>query len=147
MDYLYWLFGDVERVHASTCNISSLKTDINDDFANITLEFKSGIIGQVHLDYIQRPPVHTLTVLGENGRAKWDYYADTLHWEFVNGDIHTEQSPVGFDRNTMFINEIKHFLECIEQRKPTCIPLDDGIAVLDIAIRAKQNALEGIKHA
>lgn len=143
LDYLYWLFGKVKRVHASICSISSLQTDAEDDLAEITLEFTSGVVGQVHLDYIQRPPVHTLMVWGDNGRVKWDYYAGTLCWETVDGSIQVEEVPDGFERNTMFIDEMRHFLECIEQRKPTQIPLEEGIAVLEIALRAKQDALEG----
>ncbi|MBU2456285.1 MAG: gfo/Idh/MocA family oxidoreductase, partial [Proteobacteria bacterium] len=141
LDYLYWLFGEVKRIHASMRSISSLQTDTDDDLAEITLEFTSGVIGQVHLDYIQRPPIHTLMVWGDNGRVKWDYHAGTLCWETVDGSIQVEEVPDGFERNTMFIDEMRHFLECVEQHKPTQIPLEDGIAVLEIALRAKQGVL------
>jgi predicted dehydrogenase len=146
LDYLYWLFDGVKRVHASISSIASLQTDVEDDLAEITLEFTSGVVAQVHLDYIQRPPVHTLTVWGENGRVKWDYYAGTLRWEFVDGHTHVEQVPAGFERNTMFIDELRHFLECVEQNKSTRVPLEDGIEVLKIAIWAKQNASGRSQH-
>lgn len=146
IDYLYWLFGDVDRVHATIQKIKSLETDVDDDIAVITLEFKSGVVGQIHLDYIQSPPVHTLVVWGDNGRVSCDYSAGTLQWESVDGCILTEETPKGFERNTMFIDEIQHFLECVDQRKLTRIPLDDGIAVLEIALHARQDALEGIRY-
>lgn len=142
LDYLYWLFGDVKRVHASMCSIKSLQTETEDDLAEITLEFSSGVIGQVHLDYIQRPPVHTLAVYGDNGRVKWDYYTGTLVWESIDGDIHIDKVPDDFNRNIMFIDEMQHFIECVEQQKPTCVPLEEGIAVLKIAQHAKQDGVE-----
>lgn len=144
LDYLCWIFGEVDRVHATTARIPSLGTDVDDDLAEITLEFKSGVVGQVHLDYIQRPPVHTLTVWGDNGQAKWDFHAGTLEWKSVDGKVDIEKVQDGFSRNTMFIDEMRHFLECIEHQKSTRISLNDGIAALKIAMQAKQNAFRKI---
>lgn len=142
LDYLYWLFGEVNRVHASACNIASLQTDIEDDLAELTLEFESGMVGQVHLDYLQRPPTHTLTVWGEDGRADLDYLAGNLRWMSFDGQVQVERVPEGFERNTMFVNEIQHFMECVERRVPTMATLTEGISVLEIALRAKRDALE-----
>lgn len=144
LDYLYWLFGEVKKVRASMRSIPSLQTETGDDLAEITLEFKSGVIGQVHLDYIQSPPVHILTVLGDQGRATLLFEAGTLRWEGRDGSSQLESAPDGFERNTMFENEMRHFLECIKRRTPACVPLEDGIAALEIAVRAKRDALEGI---
>jgi predicted dehydrogenase len=141
LDYLYWLFGAARQVHASARKIDCLETSVGDDLAEITIEFCSGVVGQVHLDYIQRPPVHTLTIIGDKGRVEWDCHPGTLRWTNAVGETETETEPAGFERNTMFIDEMKHFLECIEGLKPTRIPLGDGIAVLDLALRAKASAL------
>ena len=140
LDYLYWLFGSVKNVHASMRQVASLHTDTDDDLAEITLEFASGVVGQVHLDYIQRPPVHTLAVWGDAGRATLDYHAGTLHWESGDGDSQVEQAPAGFERNTLFVDELQHFLACVERGQATRIPLKEGIAVLEIALQAKQDA-------
>lgn len=165
LDYLYWLFGAAERVQASTRAIPSLQTPAGEDWAEITIEFGSGVVGQVHLDYLQRPAVHRLTVWGDRGRAEWDYHAGTLRWELLpaadRGDAQgdgltdgnsnggssalepvteVEHVPAGFDRNAMFLDEMRHFLQCVENRQPTAIPLSDGIAVLEMALAAKRSA-------
>lgn len=142
LDYLYWLFGPVTRTHASTVRIPSLKTNTEDDLAEITLEFHSGIIGQVHLDYWQQPPVHTLRVWGERGSAQLDFLSGILKWEFHEGRRESESVPSGYDRNSMFLDEMKHFFGCVERRESSSIPLNDGIAVLEIALSAKQDALQ-----
>lgn len=144
VDYLYWLFGEVEKVRASIRSIPSLQTHTDDDLADITLEFKSGVIGQVHLDYIQSPPVHSLTVLGDKGRATLLYHAGTLEWETKDGSSQLECAPDGFERNMMFMDEMRHFLDCVQQNKPTLVPLDDGIATLKIAVQAKSDPMTGI---
>lgn len=140
IDYLYWLFGPVRTVQASASRVESLQTDVDDDMADITLHFASGVVGQVRLDYVQRPPCHTLTVTGEKGRAHMDFLAGQLCWELSDGTVQIVTPPTSFERNTMFIDEVKHFLDCVEQRKPTLIPLDDGIQVLGIALKAKDDA-------
>jgi predicted dehydrogenase len=141
LDYLYWLFGPVARVQAAIRSVPGLQTAAADDWAEITLQFSSGVIGQVHLDYVQKPPVHTLSVWGDQGRAVWNYHAGTLTWQSPDGQTEVENVPPGFERNTMFLDEMKHFLGAVAQRRASDIPLEDGIAVLDIALQAKQAAL------
>ena len=141
-------------------SIASLQTPAGEDWAEITIDFRSGVVGQVHLDYLQCPAVHRLTVWGERGRVEWDYHAGTLRWETVaatdtknasaidaNPTVTIEHVPAGFERNTMFLDEMRHFLTCVESRKTPDIPLADGIAVLELALAAKQSAGEMARHA
>lgn len=140
LDYMLWLFGPADEVHASIRSVPSLKTAAGDDWAEITLRLAGGVIGQVHLDYVQKPPVHRLVVWGDRGRATWDYHAGTLSWEAVDGGMQIERVPEGFERNAMFVAEMRHFLAAVEHRRASDIPLEEGIAVLDVALRAKSCA-------
>lgn len=140
LDYLYWLFGPVSDIQAQIRSVPSLQTSAGDDWAEIMLTFQSAVIAQVHLDYVQKPPVHTLSVWGDRGRALWNFHAGTLTWQAMDGAAETEQVPGSFERNTLFVDEIRHFLSAIDCGQPSDIPLDDGIAVLEIALRAKQLA-------
>jgi predicted dehydrogenase len=142
LDYLYWLFGPVGRLHASTRAVESLGTQAGEDCAEIIAEFVSGPLARVHLDYFQRPPKHTLTVAGDAGSATIDFHAQTLTWQLIDGSTTVDTAPADFERNTMFVDEMRHFLTAVEQRAQTDIPLADGVAVLDIALRAKTSAQE-----
>lgn len=140
LDYMYWLFGAVDDVQASIRSVPSLETQSPDDWAEITLRFASGLVGQVHLDYVQKPPVHRLWVWGERGRATWDFHAGTLEWLANDGSSQLETVADDFDRNTMFLDELRDFLDAVQQGRQSAIPLEQGIDVLDIALRAKQSA-------
>ena len=140
LDYLYWLFGSVRKVHASFSQIDHLNTNVEDDLAEIILNFNSGIIGQIHLDYIQKPPVHQLSVLGDLGRANLDFIKGHLEWVYHDGSSDHEQVPGTFDRNTMFTDELKYFMYAVENNKQTDISLSEGIDVLELALKAKQYA-------
>lgn len=137
LDYLYWMFGPVSGVQAAVRRVPSLQTSAGDDWAEITLQFAGGPLAQVHLDYVQKPAVHRLVVWGDEGRAVWDYHAGTLRWQFPNGSEQTERVPDGFERNHMFVDELRHFADCVAAGRDSDIPLHDGIAVLDIALRAR----------
>jgi predicted dehydrogenase len=140
LDYLYWLFGPVSSVQSSIRSVPSLQTAAGDDWAEITLEFASGPIAHVHLDYVQKPPVHRLCVWGDRGRVTLDFCAGTLLWEAIDGNTQTERVPEGFERNQMFIDEMRHFLDAARAAGPSCIPLEEGIEVLDIALKARHPA-------
>jgi predicted dehydrogenase len=133
LDYLYWFFGPVSQTKAMRTKVASLRTDAEDDYAEIILRHCSGTMSQVHLDYLQKPPVHMLVVLGEQGRVRWDYHAGSLVWVDKAGTVSRETVPQGFDRNDLFLEEMRHFLECVEDCRNTRIPLEDGIEVLKIA--------------
>jgi predicted dehydrogenase len=149
LDYLYWLFGRVERVQAATRAVPALDTPAGEDWAEITLTFSSGVIAQVHLDYLQRSPAHRLCVWGERGAVTLDFQTNVFRWQ-VHGDKNVGvevAAPAGFERNTMFIDEMRHFLECVADRKKPCIPLEDGVEVLKVALNAKQSARGEPVHA
>jgi predicted dehydrogenase len=149
LDYLYWLFGGVDRVQAATRPVPALETQAGEDWAEITLTFASGVIAQVHLDYLQRPPVHRLRVWGELGSAALDFQEGILKSQIndINDDVSEMKVSAGFDRNTIFVDEMRHFLDCVATRQSSAIPLHDGIEVLKTALDAKQAARGEPAHA
>lgn len=141
-DYLRWLLGEVTAVSAMMGTQSGLQLNV-EDTACVTLRFKSGALGQVYLDYAQRPPSHTLHIVGQAGRITWDaadndahcYRAEAEGWEvFSPGDA--------FERNTMFLEEMRHFLDCLEGKEQPCCTLHDGVRALEIVLAAKQSSVE-----
>jgi predicted dehydrogenase len=138
-DYLRWLVGDIVEVSA---RLGYDGLDIEaEDTADVQLAFRSGVMGTVHLDYIQRPSEHQVTFVGRNGTLHWDnkdgavrlFRADRGEWETIG-------VPKGFERNTMFLDETQHFLACLAGTEVPVCTLDDGIRVLEIALAAKRSA-------
>ena len=140
IDYLSWLFGNVVEVQGSCRKVASLSTGVPDDWADLDLHFKSGVVGRVHLDYIQKPPVHELWVWGDRGRAHLDYHAGTLSWVMPDEKTQQVHAERDFARNDMFIEEMRHFLDALASRRATDIPLEDGVAALNIVARARRDA-------
>ena len=143
LDYLRWLLGEVGAVWAETGRLSDLNINV-EDVADITLRFRSGAIGTVHLDYVQRPPSHWLQLIGQKGTIRWDSDDSTVRcYRTEKGAWAKTPLPQEFNRNSMFLDELRHFLDCIGRRAEPLVTLEDGIQALRIALAAKQSAAEG----
>jgi predicted dehydrogenase len=51
--------------------------------------------------------------------------------------------PDGFERNDLFLGEMSHFLAVARGAVQPACTLDDGIAVLQLALAIHQSALSG----
>ena len=142
-DYLRWLIGEVHTVSAMMAQAGGLDIEV-EDTANVMLRFSNGALGTVHLDYVQRPPTHTLQITGQSGRILWDDEDGAVHWYQTDSETwETEEMSADFERNTLFIGEVKHFLSCIENGTEPCVNLADGIAAQKIVLAAKESNREG----
>jgi predicted dehydrogenase len=141
IDYLRWLLGEVVRVNAMTARLSGLEIDV-EDTAIVQLEFESGAIVSVSLDYVQRPSQHQFTVVGREGVIRWDNKSGLAVLD-RNGHRSEAPVPAQFERNDLFVAELDHFFHCVARKdKPAC-SLEDGQRTLQICVAAKQSARFG----
>lgn len=139
IDSLYWLLGMPEKILAVGGKITPLQGDA-EDMAKSLWSFAGGAIASVHVDYWQRPHRRVFHLLGTEGSLLWDYEAKvlTLHPHAKGGEAQTWNDPQGFERNTMFVEEIQNFITAIEKGTPPAIPLEEGIDVLKICLDIKR---------
>jgi predicted dehydrogenase len=140
LDYLRWFFGEAVVAWAELGRISELEIDV-EDVAELYLHFDSGVQGSLHLDYFQRPPSHYLEIAGSAGTIRWDNREGGVH-RFRSGDDRWEYlpPPQGFERNSMFLDELRHFLDvCRGVSRPVCT-LEDGIRSMQLIAAAKNIA-------
>ena len=142
LDYVRWLVGEVKTVSAQVGHLSNLEIDV-EDTAEIIMQFRSGVIGSVHLDMLQRPATRTCRIIGTEGTLTWDgmshrarlFSAVRNAWS----DLHPAKTV---DRNEMYIAELRHFLDCVRGNDVPIVSGDDGRRVLEIALAAKQSSRE-----
>jgi predicted dehydrogenase len=143
LDYLPWLVGKVESAWGLTAKLSDLEVDV-EDTAEIGLRFDSGALGNLHLDFNQQPPVHRFEIIGTKGSLKWDlsdgatriYRASpeslatsTGMGIKAGGEWETYPLPENWERNVMFMEQMKHFVAVVRgEVQPTCT-LEDGMRV------------------
>lgn len=130
LDYLPWLLGEkVESVFGCTAKLSDLEIDV-EDTAKIALCFAGGALASLHLDFNQQPPEHHFTIVGTNGTIKWNL-ADGAVKMYQPEKKDWAQYPLStsWERNVMFMEQIKHFADVVKGNvNPSCT-LEDGLRV------------------
>lgn len=139
-DYLRWFFGEVESITAICRTSGELDLDV-EDTAEVLLEMQRDMLGSVHLDYLQRPARHDLEIIGTEGTLAWDNQSGSVRqWTTTGEAWDTHPAPEGFERNDLFMEEMRHFLAVIRGESAPVCTLEDGIAVLNIILAAKESA-------
>ena len=140
IDYMYWLFQEVENVISMSGKLSDL--DITaEDYVSSLLKFKNKIIGELHMDYFQRPDFRSCKIRGTKGEIYWNsdnnsvniYRMDKKRWK-------TELEVKNYQRNFSYAEQLKHFLKCVKQRKETINDIEQGIDTLKIALAMKKSS-------
>ncbi len=140
IDYLPWLAGPIEALWAFAGTLGGLGIGV-DDTAEIGLRFTGSAIGSIHLNMIQQPPGHRWEIVGTDGTLTWDnatgllrlYRPEKKDWV----DFHV---PEGFERNVMFLEEMRHFIAVARgEVEPNCT-LEDGQRALQLALAAIESA-------
>jgi predicted dehydrogenase len=145
LDYLYSLFGLPRRVFALGGHWSSLEIDV-EDVASVLLECQVGgkpVAVHLHQDYVQRPPSRQCEVICDQGKAIADFAALRVTAYDSTGESLESQDFSGFDRNILFMEQTRHFLECVEQRRQPVVNLRDGVQSLRMALAAKESIATG----
>jgi predicted dehydrogenase len=142
LDYALWLMGEVKAVSAQADRVGDLEMDV-EDLAEITLRFKSGAIGNVHVDMLQRSVTRTCRLIGIDGTLIWDAISNQVRLFEAKTNAWIDLHPaVTIDRNAMYVAELKHFFECVAHQTRPLISGEDGLRVLQIALAAKQSVSE-----
>lgn len=144
-DYIQWLFGFPTKIFASGGHLSSLEIDV-EDVASITMEcHKDGQLIPVHLhqDYLQRPPSRTCKVIGDRGKVELDFLGLTVSHYDEEGKVLSSINFPYFQRNQLFIDELNHFLACIETGSSPTVTLRGGALSLQMALAAKESMHTG----
>jgi predicted dehydrogenase len=143
LDLVYWMLGPVADVNAMVSHDPRLEIE-TEAVAQIGLKMHSGALAQVHLDYVRPVYGRELEVVCEHGVVSWHYGQGTVTLERPGQPAEVvHRIPAGFERNTMFLEHMGHFLKRVAQpSEPPASSLPDAAHVLRVAIAAHQSAHE-----
>ena len=101
----------------------------------------SGARSEIHLDYVQRTYERGCQIVGELGSAFWDFNARTVRWyNAANKEWSVFSQPAAWEINQMYVDEMKHFLDCLADGRATALPIPEAAAVMRIVFAAKASA-------
>jgi predicted dehydrogenase len=125
LDLLGWLIGPATTVKAVGGRLGAAEIDVEDTVAAALMLDHRGraVPAAVSLSFVQQPPARRFVVNGSLGRMTMEVPKLRLTVEDAAGRAEVEQLP-DFDRNELFIAELRHFLDCIAEGSPPLTSLD-----------------------
>lgn len=112
IDLVNWLVGaEVVDFKVFKGQPSRLEVEV-DAGADILIKYSTGVFGHVHLNYFEQVPSRYLRMVFDKGSIHFDYYRSELKVETKEEqEIYKLKK---FDRNQLFIDQLKDFLSKIE---------------------------------
>jgi predicted dehydrogenase len=140
IDLARWYLGEVQSVFCCAGHLSSLQIEA-EDVAVLVCRHGSGAISEIHLDYVQRTYERGCQVVGETGSVFWDFGSKVVRWfSATSKEWTTCPQPEAWELNQMYVDEMKHFLECLEQKRRTTLPIPDAVALMQVVFAAKASS-------
>jgi predicted dehydrogenase len=142
VDLARWYLGEVQEVFCVAGHVSSLAI-ATEDVAILVCRHGQGVISEIHLDYVQRTYERGCQIVGEAGSVFWDFNGKQVRWyDAASADWTTFDQPGHWETNEMYVDEMRHFLECVRTRERTALPIPEALAVMQIVFAAKVSARE-----
>jgi predicted dehydrogenase len=139
IDLALWYLGPATMTGAKTISAESIGLPNVDGMTDIQLKHASGATSAVHLNFIEPEYRRLCEFVGERGRITWDFTEGTTRVFGENGDeIESIAQPKGWQMNDMYVDELAHFLAAVQSRSRTCLPVEESVESLKIALAARK---------
>lgn len=132
LNYLNYIFGKVMDIKINKVATKVLDIEV-DDIADLLLSFENGMTGHIHIDFLQKPRVHTMKIITAKGRFEWDYHHNSLIFIDIQGNKEIFAN-VKFERNDMFLDMLKFFISSIDKKEDTKFNLNEAIDELKLLL-------------
>ena len=148
IDYLSWIFGEIDWVKSHVSKQSDLEIDVEDS-AQVILGFKKNdgkvLTASLNIDFIRHDTTRKCFAIGEKGTILWDgvkgqveLFAKYKHgWEVLFSS--------NVDKNFTYAEEIKSFFSSVEHNKIPSITGEDGFQTLRIIEKIKESSVKNSK--
>lgn len=143
IDLARWYLGEVDSVFCAATHLSSLEIE-TEDVAILLCRHAGGAISEIHLDYVQRTYERGCQIVGELGSVFWDFNAGAVRWyDAASREWTTFPQLETWEVNQMYVDEMKHFLECLAEQRPTTLPIPEAAALMQVVFAAKDSSAQG----
>jgi predicted dehydrogenase len=147
IDYLRWIFGEIENVTARISRQSSLDIDV-EDTAHLIIGFAPAedgraLIGNLNMDLVRHDTTRFCCAIGENGSLRWNGLTGVVEKFEAGAKEWREHFCHQHQRDDSYLAEWRHFLECINGQAAPLITGEDGLRVLQIIDAARQSSETG----
>jgi len=141
LDYLGWIFGEVDWVKATLSRQSLLEIDV-EDTAHLILGFApiedgSQLIATVNMDFVRHDTTRICTAIGDYGSLRWNGLTGLVEQFEAGAKEWCELFRRQHQRDDSYLAEWQHFLGCVSEKETPLITGEGGLRVLQIIEAAR----------
>lgn len=149
LDYLIWIFGEIDWVSASLSKQSALNIDV-EDTVHLTLGFSRAeimgtLIGTLNIDFIRHDTTRFCIAIGELGSLRWNGLTGMVEIYEAGANNWYELYHYQHQRDDSYIAEWQHLLACVQEETMPLISGEDGLQVLRVVEAARHATSTGTK--
>ena len=134
-DYIVWLFGIPKSVYCIGGKLSNLNIDV-EDTVQVNLQMKNKVPISINLNYLELMPNRSIQVIGDEGTIYCDLIKNTLTYKKLNKKK-KKITFKKFDRNQMFIEEMKSFINFVRYKKENKSDIHNAMKSLYLVHKSK----------
>lgn len=147
LDFLSWIFGDVDWVKSSLTRQSDLDISVEDTVHLIlgfaTKRSRSQLVGTVNLDFIRHDSTRLCTAIGEKGSLQWNGLTHQIMFYELGAKSWVELAKFSNERDSSYRLEWDNFLACCSGVELPLVSVEDGLKVLKIVEAVNRSAKSG----
>lgn len=145
LDYLVWMFGNPKTIKSISGKFSDLRVNV-DDLSTSIIKLQNNIVIELHLDYFSRPSYKRLKIRGNKGVLYWNsiqneimiYSSRKQRWTKI---AINDNYKLTDNVNPMYVEELSHFLDCVQKRVKPLNSLNESIRILSVALAIKRSSV------
>jgi len=143
INYLQWMFGDIEEVQGMMGTISDLEIS-SDDVAVAIMKFNNGIVGQIQLDLLQFEESRYCKVIGTEGVLIADIVKNTVTYNTKDDqEWKTETIAVDFDK--IYHTEYKNIMAAFRGEDGYMVTGDQSYKTMEVIEAVRRSHSYGVR--
>ncbi|MDD5751483.1 MAG: Gfo/Idh/MocA family oxidoreductase [Candidatus Peribacteraceae bacterium] len=137
IDLALWYFGPGKVTGA--CVLPALSIGLETDgLAEMLVKHETGVLSSIHVNFIEQGMRRGCHILGSSGALSWDFTRGSVKQRGSMGKVTAEfKQPETWTPNQMYVDELQHFLDAVEQNKAPFGSLEEATQALKIALAVR----------
>jgi len=145
IDYLQWIFGQIESVSGVVGRFSSLQTDV-EDTAQVVMKFgtdkrPSQLIASLNMDFIRRDTTRCCYAICDAGTLKWDGVADEVSVFRASDKKWTPIFSNTATKLATYEKALSQFITDIDSQTHSGVTVAEGVSVMRVIDAVRKSSL------
>ena len=141
LDLALWYAGPARLIAAKRLPGRPIGLE-TDGLAEVLIQHETGALGSIHLNFIERDYRRSCVCIGTEGTLEWNFHRSEVI-QFGRGADAAISHPLPdrWQTNDMYIDEMRHFLDCVAAGTPTQNSITQSLPCLKLALDIRASSL------